>query len=163
MRFALLVSSYSLLFGLLSLRYAGRPPLALAFYAAFAFGVLVTGWLLLGERRKQPFNATFTTVVDQGSATSAYLVTYLLPLIGDDPSDREIVAHVIFLFVLVVVTFQANLELINPLLYLFGWQIFRVTTSAGTLRYLVARDAPVPNAPLRVTRLTTDILVQRRN
>jgi hypothetical protein len=159
-RGALFLSSYALFFGLFALRLTERPVLAVALSLVMVLGVIATGWIAFGERAKEPSAVVFTVVKDEGGEVAGYLVTYLLPLLAvSNPSDRDLVGYGLFLVVLVVVWLQSDLIVINPLLYLFGWRVYRVGTAQLSDKYLLSRFRPREGATLRVTRLSNDVYV----
>lgn len=94
----------------------------------------------------------FVEVRDSGSEIAGYLATYLLPLLAaPNPGTGEIVGYAIYGVLIVVITLRSDLAHINPTLYVLGWKIVSVRTSAGREKYLVCRTAPRPGHLVYVT------------
>jgi hypothetical protein len=140
----LFLASYALLFALLALKFSDAN-LSMTCAAITILGVMSTGRILgvLGERATSEIQ--LGQVSDKGGDVGAYILTYILPFLTvAEPSAREIAAYALFICVVAIVYIRSNLIFINPLLYLFGYRIFGITTGEGSDGFLVARHQPKP-------------------
>jgi hypothetical protein len=112
----------------------------------------------------------FTEVEDQGGEVTAYLATYLLPLLGAKPSGlNEYAAYIVYFVVLFVVFMRSErLALVNPTLYLAGYRVFTARPSEPTAgsnapRVLVlAKTAPRDRVRVGVVEVAGCFLVTRQ-
>jgi hypothetical protein len=93
-------------------------------------------------------------VRDLGPEVSAYLATYLLPLLAaPTPTTGDLFGYGIYAVVVTLVSLRSDMAHVNPTLYLLGWRVASVTFVEGDQHYLVSRRVPVVGEMIRVTRL----------
>jgi hypothetical protein len=159
-RVGLFLSSYSMLFAILALRFQ-RPPLVIGCWILGGLGLAAAAWILATERAKGPGSFEIATIEDQGPQIAAYLASYLLPFVTlAEPSDRDVVSYALFLLVLALVYVQSDMLQINPILYLFRRRVVKVTTRAGWQAYLITRRVPLPGETILATTLASGVLVR---
>src|SRR5205823_1297951 len=118
---------------------------ALQFWAwtIVASAGVLDGWRLPRRpTRLSAMRVCFTEVTDQGSAVAGYLATYILPLVAFDLAGwRNVFMAAIYGGVLLIVFVRSDLALVNPTLYVFGWQLLSgtVSTPDGGKRVLILR------------------------
>jgi hypothetical protein len=159
-RVGLFLSSYSMLFAILALRFE-RPPLVIGCWILAALGVAAAAWILATEKAKGPGSFEIDKIEDQGPQIAAYLASYLLPFVTlAEPSDRDAVGYVLFLLVLALVYVQSDMLQINPILYLFRRRVVKITTKANWQAYLITRRVPLPAETILATTLASGVLVR---
>lgn len=90
----------------------------------------------------QPF--TTEIVTDESEQVPAYLLTYVFPflfLTFDDGADM--IACAIFASLVLVLVYRTDLALVNPLLLIVGFHLFRVQTNSGGSLTLVSKVRPL--------------------
>ncbi|WP_291043261.1 hypothetical protein [Herbiconiux sp.] len=158
----LVFSSYALLFALLAIRLDSWT-LKLVLGGLSVLGVLALIAIFMLDSRSTLTPRTVARAEGPGPEAGAYLVSYLLPfVVSPDPAASDLVAYGIFLVVAGVITASTGAVQINPLLYLSGRRIIRVTDSEGYADYVVIRKMPIAGEVIWVTRLQTDVSVMRR-
>lgn len=145
-RVALFFTSYAPLFAILALRF-NPPALRLVCLTAAILG-MVTFVLVVTARRRvveaDPYRAKESA--DEGAAVAGYLATYLLPFVTVGEPDRDdLAAYVVYFLLLAVLHARTNLTQVNPLLYITGRKVLRVTTDEGFTGYaIVPTDVDLP-------------------
>lgn len=159
-RVGLFLSSYSLLFAILALRFE-RPPLVVGCAVLAVLGLASAAWVLAAESAKGPASFEIDRIEDQGSQVIAYLASYLLPFVTlAEPSDRDVAGYVLFLLVMGLVYVQSDLLQINPILYLFHRRVVKVSTKASWQAYLITRRVPLPGETILATTLSPGVLIR---
>jgi len=79
----------------------------------------------------------------------AFLVTYMLPLLAPAESSPDAAGIAIFVALLLLVLYQANLVHINPLLGLMGYHFYEVGAASGG-QYLLISKVPERSGERRV-------------
>ncbi|WP_141719472.1 hypothetical protein [Micromonospora peucetia] len=101
-------------------------------------------------------------MTDAGSQVAGYLASYLLPFLTvSTPSVKDIVAYSVFLGVVCAVYVQTSLLQINPVLYLFRWQVFEVEDSQGFRGFVISRNRILSNSDILATRFGDNVLIDR--
>lgn len=73
---------------------------------------------------------------------TAYLATYLFPVVATAPADTgEVIAYVITFFVILIVAFRADLGAVNPIAYAFGYRIVRVVDTSNERLIFITRTS----------------------
>ena len=86
---------------------------------------------------------TVAGVIPRDSETMSYIVTYLLPFLNIDFSDRHAAFALGIAFAVVGVLYvNSNMLYINPVLSLAGFHLFEVETSEHTSAILICRRRP---------------------
>ena len=160
-RLRLFISSYAPLFAILAVRFHdSKLEVACALIATLGAASLLL--LLRAVGRIQPDPHRIETVADRGAEVAGYLTTYLLPFLTvTEPSARDIAAYVLFLAVVGIVYVQSDMVQINPLLYLFGYRVFAVTTRDGWSGILISRSQPRPGRAVLASRLQNTLALER--
>jgi hypothetical protein len=164
-RTRLFLSSYSLMFVILAIRF-NTPWLRVTCAIIAAAGLLDTVWIMYVTARKtgsEPIRVS--SVVDHGAEVSGYLATYLLPFLTvGEPRVRDLVAYAVFFLVLGLIYVRSGMVQINPTLYLFGRRVIHVVTDADWRGHIVAKSSSVvPGAVLHVATLNGEVRVEARN
>lgn len=156
----LVFSSYSLLFALLAIRVEDwqlRWPLI----ALSALGILTLIVILRLDSRSTPVVRTVASIDRPGPEAGGYLVSYLLPfVVSPAPSVTDVISYSLFLILAGVITAYTGAVQINPLLYLIGRPIVRMTDTNGMTTFVVLRGRPIPGDQISVT-LMNDVAVMR--
>ncbi|MEV1291506.1 hypothetical protein [Pseudonocardia sp. NPDC049635] len=98
------------------------------------------------------------SVEDAGNLVSGFLASHLLPFLAPgEPTMRDIISYGVFFLVLLVVSINSDLALINPLIYLLGRRVVRVTVN-GQSRILVCSTPPKAGDDIRVVRATGGLI-----
>lgn len=153
-RARLFVSAYSLLFFLLALKF-DTGWLQLSFFAltivGWIEGLRLTFWY---SQKAARYTYTIDKVEDSGTAVNGFLASHLLPFLAPgSPTTRDLVAYLVFFIVLLLVSINSDLAHINPVLYILGRRVVRITT-AGAPRILVCRRPPLPGDQVSAVRLS---------
>jgi hypothetical protein len=162
LRSRLFVSSFAPLFVIFAIRFQDRG-LQLACAGLAAFGIATLILLLRAARRIEPDPHRIETVADRGAEVAGYVATYLLPFVTvTEPSTRDVVAYLTFVLVIGVVYVRSEMIQINPVLYLLGYRVWKITTSEGWSGYFIGRDRPRAGAALLASRLANTVAVEKR-
>lgn len=153
----LFVSSYSPLAIILAIQRSvdlWPPSDVLPFWIFACVGVvgLVDAYRLpRGALRKGHIRVTLSQITDEGGQVAAYIATYLLPFVGLDVGGwRDAVALVIYFGVLFVVFIRSDLALINPALYLAGWQVVSARRDDRRVLMLVPKHSEISSGDMYV-------------
>ncbi|MDX5460192.1 hypothetical protein [Micromonospora tulbaghiae] len=161
MRILLFISSYSPLFTLLAIRF-DQAWLRLVCAGLSCLGLVsfVLIFWLDGKKAKGAYRVV--SVADAGSQVAGYLASYLLPFLTvSTPSTKDIVAYSVFLAVVCAVYVKTSLLQINPVLYLFRWQVFEIQDSRGFRGFVISRNRIVANSDILATRFGDNVLIDR--
>jgi len=155
------LSSYAILFVLLAIRFQTLP-LRLACICLAVIGVAALFLLLSLDRRTSRAAHVVRTVERSGDGAAAYLAGYLLPFVSiAAPTASDVAAYVIFLVVAAVVTIKTAVIQVNPLLFVLGYSIFRVTDAEDSTFYVLSRRRVLPGEEILTTSLGDDVRVNR--
>ncbi|MEU8082240.1 hypothetical protein AB0B57_01190 [Micromonospora sp. NPDC049101] len=161
-RFLLFISSYSPLFALLAIRF-DQLWLRLACIGLSVFGMFAFWLIFKLDAGKSPGAYHVSSVGDAGSQAAGYLASYLLPFLTVSiPTPKDLAAYVLFLLVVAAVYIRTNLMQINPVLYLFGWQVFEVQDSQTFRGFVISRRRVIVGDDLLATRFGDNVLISRR-
>lgn len=157
----LFLGSYVLLFTLLAIRFE-IAWLEIACAALAVLGLLDMLWIVFGvTRRKEPEPIVPAAVSDAGADVAGYLATYLLPFLTvAEPSIRDVIAYILFLFVAGLIYVRSEMSQINPTLYLLGRRVVRVTTTNGWSGYVIMRKHPEPEEQIKTVSLNAEVRVE---
>lgn len=153
-RARLFFSAYALLFFLFAIR-CDVLGAQLVFFGLGSFGVL-TAVLLIARHATQAagYRYRVSSVEDAGSAVSGFLASHLLPFLAPGtPTVRDVVSYGVFFTVLLVVSVNSDLAHVNPILYLLGRRVVRISTD-GVSRILVCSTVPKAGDQIRAVRAT---------
>jgi hypothetical protein len=149
-RWLLFISSYSPLFALTAIRLDAGV-LRTVLYCLAGLGAAGLAAVFAAAWRIEPRERSFVTVEDRGADVAGYLATYLVPFLTvSKPTTRDVVAYALFLGVVGVVYVRSTLIGVNPLAYLFRFQLFSVKEARGAPLLLIARKPPDGSAPVSV-------------
>lgn len=157
----LFMSSYAPLFAILAVRFSQRW-LWVGCLVLAGLGVGCMILLLSLNRRTSPGPHEMTSVRQGGSQAASYLAGYLLPFVTvSTPTARDVIAYSGFIIVAAVVHIRSSIIEINPLLYLFGYQIQEFQDSHGLKGYLVTRRGVKTGDKILASRFKDDVLIKR--
>ena len=152
----LFISSFSPLFGIFALLGSlgpGWPTRVCALISILGFFVPFLILSIISRIAPLPFNVQTSQVRDGDNLS--YIATYLIPFASMQVSTyREKIALGLFLIVIAIIYIRSELYYINPILSIFGFRIFQVTTIEGNSVVLVSRrNFLAPNTSLDARRL----------
>jgi hypothetical protein len=161
MRVLLFISSYSPLFALLAIRF-DQLWLRLVCAGLACLGLISFVLIFRLDGKKSRGAYRIVSVTDAGSQVAGYLASYLLPFLTvSTPSTKDIVAYSVFLAVVCSVYVKTSLLQINPILYLFRWQVFEVQDSRGFRGFVISRNRILANSDILATRFGDNVLIDR--
>lgn len=101
------------------------------FWVAVGFVLLGFAGFFYFRYRHFDSNNVSEPVISQvqslGAETSAYLASFILPLVSvNNPSLQDILAYSFCLIVYSSIALRSNLLLANPIFYLFGYKLWRI-------------------------------------
>ena len=104
----------------------------------------------------------FGDIEDLSREVLGHIGAYLLPVfIGTSQSTEQIVISAIVVALIIHIHIATGRVFVNPILYLFGYRIYRAETGA-TRYYLIARsDVSCWNDQRRCVRIGTSVLVEK--
>jgi hypothetical protein len=125
-------------------------------------GLGIVGWILIGIAivsvvwwlwfllhlvpQRQAFEITIISAEPIDRDVTAYIATYLLPVLAAKPEhDSGYAAYALAGFLILVVAYRADLGAINPLAYLCGYRAYRVTSADG-VRIVLSRSLLLKDA-----------------
>lgn len=160
-RFVLFLSSFSPLFGMLALRFTA-PGLRLGALALCAAGLAGALLVLAAERGKGAASFQVKKVEDSGPEVAGYLASYILPFVAiDQPAPELAAAYLIFLLVAAIVYVQSDMVQINPVFYLLGRRVQKITSTADDWQaYLITKHRVLVNETIEATTLSQGVLVR---
>jgi hypothetical protein len=159
-RLGMFLSSYAPLFAILAVRFT-RPELVIGCASLSLIGIAAAVWIIATERAKGAAAFTVANVEDKGAEVAGYIATYLLPFVTvAEPSNADVVGYLIFLAVAAVVYVQSDMLQINPIFYVLGRRVVRITTTTEWQAYLITRRRPLKNETIQATTLATGVLVR---
>ncbi len=158
----LVLSSYSLLLALLAVRI-DYVEWKWVLGSLAVLGVLSLLLLLLSDSTSTRVPRVVKTVKRPGAEAGGYLTSYLLPfVVSPTPTLQDGIAYIVFLLIAGVITAKTGAVQINPLLYLFGWQVIQFTDTNEKTKFLVTRKTPDIGEEIWVS-LFQDVLVRRKD
>mgnify|MGYP000889349466 CR=1 FL=1 len=132
----LFLSSYSLLFIALAFKYKFTNFTWVFFIIAIIGGIAT---FKITKTKINPDSRKVIEIVSKNEQVLSYLVSYLLPFIGFDLNDRnEFISLIIILLTIGILYIKADLIYINPVLMLFGFNIYEVHFSNESKRILIS-------------------------
>lgn len=106
--------------------------------AVLSFLLLAMIILIVSKRNPETFE--FTKIEDLGREVMGHVSAYLVPLlVGSTGSVGEIAIGALTLSIIVHLHIVTGRVLVNPLLYLLGYRLYRAW-SGGQVYYLIARS-----------------------
>lgn len=102
-------------------------PLTILFGAGIVLGLFGVSWVIKRAKNDSSFEPRIKTVEEAGPETIGYLVSFILPLIAvQNPTVQEWAAYLVFIVIYVVVLANSQLLVVNPVLYLLGYRIWKI-------------------------------------
>jgi hypothetical protein len=131
-RISLLIGGYAPVLAILGLRIGLSTP-GLILIAVAALGTTWWLWFLLRVvKRRQTWEITIDGAEPIDRDVTAYVAFYLLPVLAAKPEhDTDYLAYALAAFLILVVAYRADLGSINPIAYLFGYRVYRVSAVDG--------------------------------
>lgn len=162
MRPLLFFSSYAPLFGILAIRFE-RLWLQYTCVGLAVAGLISLLVVLNVHNRTNGPELVVDTVSSAGGEAASYLAGYLLPFVTvSEPKARDIIAYSAFIVVAGVVHSRTNAIQVNPLLFLLGWKILRVTPTKGPAVFLITRKNRFHGDRVPTSRLDEDVRLEQR-
>jgi len=152
-------------------------PLSLIFFVILvqdhrhvAIGILLVGaggllWMLLYLRKAQKLGGIQLKIAGfhrRDAEAMGYIVTYIIPfLVIPFHGWKEGIALSIFFVVLGILYVNSNMIHINPMLNLFGYHLYEITTEDGGVHSLLARRSIRHQETIKVVKLGDEILLEK--
>lgn len=97
------------------------------------------------------------------SEVLAYIVTYVFPFLSIDFSNLwNVISLAFFFIVLMFIYINSNMIHVNPMLSVFGYNIYEVQTPKGTLHtILTKRSRLLKSTTLNVVMIGDDIFMEK--
>ncbi|RUQ96902.1 hypothetical protein [Labedella endophytica] len=103
---------------------------AWCFAGAFVLGLLGVLRLVTRSGESDDFSPRITRVDEAGGEAAAYLASFVFPFLTvSNPDWQDVVSYLLFGGIYLGVLVSTNLIAVNPLLFLFGYRIWRVESS----------------------------------
>ncbi|MGP4992719.1 hypothetical protein ACTXJE_01710 [Glutamicibacter ardleyensis] len=141
----------------------------LGFYVAssvFAIGVLAIFYFF---SRYFPEGDTSNPIISKveslGGEVSGYLASFILPLaLIQQPTVQDLLVSGVCLAIYILILIRTNMILINPLLYIAGFRLWRVYSEniPGGNGILISRNEPIVGAECVVRGQNRILLEDRR-
>lgn len=130
--------------------------------AAVGCAIAVGYWATLRGTSPEPYR--FDRIDDAGNEVLGHIGSYLLPVVIDiGSSSEEVVIAACALALIVQIHVMTGRVHVNPLLYLFGYRVYRAVTDTGVSYSLIARsDVTAWTGPHPCAPIGSSILVERR-
>ena len=129
----LFISSYSLLFIIIAVRYYDTHPLQssiVIIVVIFSYVVLTQSFRIFKGRSNRHFSVE--SVSDETSETLTYLIPYIIAFLGLQLTKwQDIFSFLILLGIVFVVYIRSNLILMNPILNAIGYKFYKVKIGPG--------------------------------
>jgi len=140
-RILLFISSYSPLFAIFGFLYLRSCLQAsIVFFLLALLGCLSLIGYLAHANKKAPIPLDIQRFSSRDEQSMSYIVSYIIPFLAISTSAWEHqVALGCFFLVIGVIYVSANMIHINPMLNLFRWRIYEVTTDKGSVHTLIAK------------------------
>lgn len=164
-RILLFLSSYAPLFLILGIRNSfGHPGISLALFVLAVFSVLGLVGYLAVVRRLEPHGVVVQRATAWDSEAMSYVITYLLPFLGLDSSNRaDQVSLAVFLVVVAVLYISSNLIHMNPMLSILRYRILEIDHDDGQRSILITRRSYIQSGTeLDTVSLSDSILLEKR-
>ncbi len=157
------VVAFSPAMALLAYRARGDLVFLLIFGVPALLGLVVTLGAARVIRRGNPEPFSLETIEDAGDEVIGHLGSYLLPAIVDvSQSTEQAVIAALVLLLIVQIHIATGRVHVNPLLYLFGYRIYRATSCTNVAYYLIARtDVSRWASSRRLVPLGASLLIER--
>lgn len=129
--------------------------------AALGCLVAIGGMSVVRRANAEPYE--FETIDDTGDDILGHVGSFLLPIVVDtSKGTEEIIVTALVLALIVHIHIATGRVHVNPVLYVFGWRIYRAA-SGGVAYYLFARsDVSEWTQPRLCAPLGSAILIERR-
>ena len=162
-RLELGLAAFAPVLGILAFRARSTIWLAAVLVVIAAIGLVFLLYIArtVAKGNSEPF--TFTRIDDLGQEALGHVGAYLVPIVIDvGDSLEELLLGTIVLGLIIHIHIATGRVLVNPVLYLVGYQIYQAT-SAGSAYYLIARSdvSTLPDHQACI-QITKDILVEKR-
>ena len=148
---------------LMALR-ARHDPVWLCFGVPALLGcvVAVAAAVLVSRGNPEPF--TFDTIDDVGDEVIGHIGSFLLPVVVDvDQSNEQVLIAGLALALIVQIHIVTGRVHVNPLLYLFGYRVYRATSDTGVVYHLLARtDVSTWSNVRKCVPVGASLLIERR-
>jgi hypothetical protein len=132
-----------------------------------AVGTVGLVWMLLYLKKAKtlsPFQVKITAFHKRDTEAMAYIVSYIIPFVAIPLHGlKEGIALSIFFVVIGILYVNSNMIHINPMLNLFGYHLYEVTTEEGSVHSLLAKRSIRHLETIRVLKIGDEILLERPN
>jgi hypothetical protein len=133
-------------------------------WVAIGLGVVgLAAWaiFLIRLRRAQPREVLLSNAEPVDSEVTGYIASYLLPILAaTSPSTGDIIAYALCAALILVVAFAADFGCVNPVVYLMGLRVMRVTLAGEPVTLLAKRVPTGQRTSIVAERLGVMIVLQ---
>ena len=127
------------------------------FWLLTLWGLIDAFRIISGGLNRNSRAIPFEDISDKGGEVSGYLATYLLPFISGPPIDTAgWLAYAVYFGVAWAVFVPSNLGLVNPTLYVLGWQVVEARRN-GRREIIICQDLPKPSSDIAVANLMGEV------
>jgi hypothetical protein len=124
--------------------------------ALAAAGLLLITVLARAMRARDATNAQpimVTTVEDESNQVPGYVITYIFPfLFLSTGTIADLAACLVFALFALVLIYRTDLALVNPLLLILGYHLFRLGTTTDKV-ILISKLRPLPGQTVIAVRI----------
>jgi hypothetical protein len=131
----------------------------------FCLGVVSVVYFIVRARGANGFAPSITRVEDVGGEATAYLASFVFPFLATSkPSFLDSISYAVFAIIYLIVLVNTNLLAVNPLLYVFGFRVWRVESPNIALgsALVIGRSRPIVSEAYSMSG-HNNIYVQTRN
>jgi hypothetical protein len=144
---------------LLSLRFQTSTPRVTALLCG-EIGIALMIWILAQALQIEPQLYKVSQIEDRGEDIGNYLVAYLLPFLAvPEPSVGDSVAYIGFLLIAGLIYIRSDLVYVNPLLYVLGFRVSKVSTVQGYSGILISKRRYAAGDEFEAARIRDLVLV----
>ena len=164
-RVLLFLSSYAPLFVILGIRNSfGNPGISIGLFVLATLSVVGLIAYLAVARKLGHHDVSVQRATSWDSEAMSYVITYLLPFLGLDSSNRaDQVSLAVFLLVVAVLYISSNLIHMNPMLSILRFRILEIDHDDGQRSILITRRSYIQTGTcIAVVSLSDSILLEKR-
>jgi hypothetical protein len=115
-------------------------------------------------RRLAAIQVKITGFHTRDAEAMAYIVTYIIPFLVIPLHEwKEGIALFIFFIVLGILYVNSNMIHINPMLNLWGYHLYEITTEDGGVHALLAKRRIRHRETIEAVKLGDEILLEKQN
>ncbi|GAB6491932.1 TPA: hypothetical protein QC364_000995 [Bacillus cereus] len=135
--------------------------IAIAMCILFVIPNLMLMLLFFRCKKRTPHNRVINIISHKNNDVLNYIATYLIPFFSFKTNTiSDLIAFTLLLVILSIIYINANMFYVNPILILFGYNIYEINNSF----ILITKDTIMPNMPIQAYKIENTVyLGERRN